>query len=115
MKDVDYFARFAGNPIPFTPAKAIPSERLYHCHFGILGLSSLILSFPYRLLNWMPHAIVVIASHNNDPEPVRSTVQKTINEFRRTHQDTWHEDQRQFTPDELKAFLDISTFPSYYA
>lgn len=95
-----------------------PSEDddyLQHLHFGILGLSGLILSVPYQLPNWMPRAILILAHHVNDPEPIRSTIQKTINEFRRTHQDTWHKDKHQFNPDDLHMVSDLLISPSYYA
>ena len=116
FEDVSHFAQFLKiSSISSDSRTIISPDDLRRIHFGVLGLSALILSVPYRLPQWIPEAMVLLADHVNDPEPIRSTIQKTINEFRRTHQDTWHEDQRQFTAEQLQIFSGLLTSPSYYA
>ena len=45
----------------------------------------------------MPDLVLdTIAPHSDDPVPISTTVRHCAAEFRRTHQDTWAEDQRQF-------------------
>jgi proteasome activator subunit 4 len=116
FEDVSHFAQFLKMSPPSSDVRTAQfSEYLQNVHFGVLGLSALILSVPYRLPPWIPEAMVLLAEHVNDPEPVRSTIQKTINEFRRTHQDTWHVDRHQFTDEQLQIFSGLLTSPSYYA
>jgi len=42
-------------------------------------------------------------------------VKKTLAEFRRTHQDTWHLDKLAFTDDQLSMLTDLLVSPGYYA
>ncbi|KAJ2387083.1 Proteasome activator BLM10, partial [Coemansia sp. RSA 2603] len=63
-------------------------------HAGVLGLSCLVLAFPYTIPDWMPEVLVLLANCMDDPNPIQGTVQRTFAEFRRTHMDTWHEDRK---------------------
>ncbi|KAF9110857.1 hypothetical protein BGX27_005774 [Mortierella sp. AM989] len=91
------------------------SDALIKRHGGVLGLSSLLGAFPYDVPKWMPEVMVFLAKFFSDPPPVSTTVKKAFGDFKRTHQDTWHEDQKQFSHEELEVLSDMLISPSYYA
>ncbi|KAJ2642127.1 Proteasome activator BLM10, partial [Coemansia sp. RSA 1694] len=84
-------------------------------HAGVLGLSCLVLAFPYTIPDWLPEVLVLLAGCIDDPNPIQSTVQRTFAEFRRTHMDTWHEDRKRFTSSQLELLTDMLVSPCYYA
>ncbi|ORX73645.1 hypothetical protein DL89DRAFT_289388 [Linderina pennispora] len=84
-------------------------------HAGVLGLSCLVLAFPYTIPEWLPNVLVTLAECIDDPNPIQSTVQHTFAEFRRTHMDTWHEDRKKFTSEQLELLTDMLVSPCYYA
>ena len=72
-------------------------QQLLRLHSGILGASALLAAFPYEVPDWMPSLIVeTVAQHTDDPVPISTTVRKCAADFKRTHQDTWSEDQHKF-------------------
>lgn len=100
------------------PKEALPegySEAVVKRHAGVLGLSCLLEAFPYDVPQWMPEAMVFLAKYFSDPPPISTTVKKTFGDFKRTHQDTWHEDQKHFDPEQLEVLSDMLISPSYYA
>jgi proteasome activator subunit 4 len=84
-------------------------------HGTVLILSALVLAFPYDIIDWMPNVLVAISRCASDPSPVGAEVSKTFSEFRRTHQDNWHEDKLKFTEDQLYDLSDLLVSSSYYA
>jgi hypothetical protein len=96
-------------------AKPEYNKILIKRHAGVLGLSSLVQAFPYDIPNWLPEVLCSIALCINNPSPIHSTVKKTYADFKRTHQDTWHEDIQKFTEDQLSILTDLLISPSYYA
>ncbi|KAI8606761.1 hypothetical protein EDD21DRAFT_297702 [Dissophora ornata] len=101
-----------------SPKETLPegySDALVTRHAGVLGLSSLLEAFPYDVPMWMPEVMVFLSKYFSDPPPVSTTVKKVFGDFKRTHQDTWHEDQKQFSQDELEVLSDMLISPSYYA
>ncbi|KAJ3050497.1 hypothetical protein HK097_008547 [Rhizophlyctis rosea] len=93
----------------------IPSEIIVKRHAAVLGLASLVQAFPYEVPSWMPETLVTLAGCVSDPTPIAPTVSKTFTDFRRTHQDNWHEDMQKFTEDQLGVLSDLLISPSYYA
>ncbi|ETS62890.1 hypothetical protein PaG_02652 [Moesziomyces aphidis] len=72
-------------------------QQLLALHSGILGASALLAAFPYEVPDWMPSLIVeTVAQHTDDAVPISTTVRKCAADFKRTHQDTWSEDQHKF-------------------
>ncbi|KAK3822755.1 MAG: hypothetical protein J3Q66DRAFT_424160 [Benniella sp.] len=100
---------------PMGPPPEGYSEALVKRHAGVLGLSSLLQAFPYDVPEWMPGVMVFLARYVSDPPPVSTTVKKVFGDFKRTHQDTWHEDQKRFSQEELEVLTDMLISPSYYA
>ncbi|KAI0274846.1 hypothetical protein BC834DRAFT_814888 [Gloeopeniophorella convolvens] len=83
-------------------------------HAAILGICALIDSYPYTVERWMPELLTnVLAEHTYDPIPISTTVQKCASNFKKTHQDTWHEDSKRFTEDQLVALSTLLTGSSY--
>jgi proteasome activator subunit 4 len=75
----------------------------------------MVMAFPYEVPDWMPNVLVRLSRCLSDPEPIASSVRKAFADFKRTHQDTWHEDSRKFTEDQLEQLMDLLVSPSYYA
>ncbi|RGB33631.1 hypothetical protein C1646_815894 [Rhizophagus diaphanus] len=120
----DQFTKLLGTKIPprkrtgQAPRAALPpgfQEAVLTRHAAVLGLSCLIDAFPYEVPKWMPEVLVKLAECISDPVPIQTTVKKTFADFRRTHQDSWHEDMKQFTEDQLSILSDMLISPSYYA
>ncbi|KAG1755021.1 uncharacterized protein EDB91DRAFT_1096855 [Suillus paluster] len=85
-------------------------------HAAIIGICALIDSFPYTIEKWMPGLLTtVMLEHAHDPIPISTTIHRCASNFRKTHQDTWHEDSRRFTDDQLAALSTLLTGSSYYA
>ncbi|KNC98256.1 uncharacterized protein SPPG_06655 [Spizellomyces punctatus DAOM BR117] len=84
-------------------------------HAAVLGLSALVQAFPYEVPKWMPDVLVLLARSVGDPAPVGVSVQKLFSDFRRTHQDNWHEDMLAFTEEQRGVLSDLLISPSYYA
>ncbi|KAF9014988.1 hypothetical protein BDQ17DRAFT_1418116 [Cyathus striatus] len=79
-------------------------------HAAILGICALVDSYPYTVEKWMPELLTsVLAEHTYDPVPISTTVRKCASNFKRTHQDTWHEDSKRFTDDQLAALSTLLT------
>ena len=45
--------------------------------------------------------------------PISTTVRKCAGTFRKTHQDTWHEDSKKFTEEQLAALSTLLSGSSY--
>jgi len=112
----DRFVRATESVIlPHRTATNYPAS-LRVLHSSLLGICALIDSFPYTIEKWMPELLTtVLAEHAYDPVPVSTTVQKCANNFKKTHQDTWHEDSKRFTEEQLSTLSTLLTGSSYYA
>ncbi|KDQ54765.1 hypothetical protein JAAARDRAFT_71570 [Jaapia argillacea MUCL 33604] len=83
-------------------------------HAAILGICALVDSYPYTVERWMPELLTnVLAEHTYDPIPISNTVRKCARNFKKTHQDTWHEDSKRFDEDQLAALSTLLTGSSY--
>ncbi|ESK98482.1 membrane protein [Moniliophthora roreri MCA 2997] len=85
-------------------------------HAAILGICALVESYPYTVEKWMPDLLTnVLAEYTYDPIPISTTVRKCARNFKKTHQDTWHEDSKRFDDSQLAALSTLLTGSSYYA
>jgi len=90
------FAALAATPLPRRGAPGFDAA-LERVHAGVLGAAALVAAFPYEVPDWMPPLVLdTLAPHSESPAPVCHTVRQCAAEFRRTHQDTWAEDQGRF-------------------
>ncbi|KAJ3008563.1 UNVERIFIED_CONTAM: hypothetical protein HDU68_003042 [Siphonaria sp. JEL0065] len=85
-------------------------------HAAVIGLSSLVLAFPYEVPSWMPGVLITLSTCISDQAPVAAAVSRTFADFRRTHQDSWKEEgMKAFTEDQLSILSDLLISSSYYA
>ncbi|KAH7730239.1 Protein C14C10.5 [Aphelenchoides avenae] len=83
-------------------------------HAGVLSLAAIILAFPYTVPPFLPDVLMSLCRHATEPQPVYGTVKKALNEFKRTHQDCWHEHKLEFNEDQLRVLTDLLISPNYY-
>ncbi|CCG83319.1 Putative uncharacterized protein [Taphrina deformans PYCC 5710] len=84
-----------------TDASAISTNIIYR-HAAVLGLSSLVLAFPYDTPpKWLPPVLARLARCSDNPHPIAASVKRVLASFKKTHNDTWSTDQKVFTQDEL--------------
>ncbi|PCH33392.1 ARM repeat-containing protein [Wolfiporia cocos MD-104 SS10] len=112
----DRFVRLLRNSsLPDRQSPAYNSA-LRQRHAAILGICALVDSYPYTVERWLPELLTgVLAEHTYDPIPISTTVRKCASDFKKTHQDTWHEDSKRFTDAQLAALSTLLTGSSYYA
>ncbi|CAM6088632.1 unnamed protein product [Calypogeia fissa] len=84
-------------------------------HGQVLGLAACVLSVPYDMPSWLPDMVTLLGRFIGEPTPIRSTVKKTIAEFRRTHSDTWAYQKSSFSEEQLEVLSDLATSASYFA
>ncbi|XP_006454756.1 hypothetical protein AGABI2DRAFT_215246, partial [Agaricus bisporus var. bisporus H97] len=83
-------------------------------HAAILGICALVESYPYTVEKWLPELLTgVLAEHTYDPIPISTTVRNCASNFKRTHQDTWHEDCKRFNEDQLASLSTLLSGSSY--
>jgi len=113
----DFEEQLESSKLPKGKAKAssLPSDLIIRRHAAILGLSALVEAFPYEVPNWVPEVLVLLAGCIANTAPISAAVSKTFANFRRTHQDTWHQDMLAYTEDQLYVLSDLLVSPSYYA
>jgi proteasome activator subunit 4 len=83
-------------------------------HGIVLGLAACVLSMPYDMPSWLPEMVTQLAKFSKEPAPMRTTVTKTIAEFRRTHFDTWSFQKAAFTEEQLEVLTDLTNSASYF-
>ncbi|GIY87913.1 proteasome activator complex subunit 4 [Caerostris extrusa] len=91
------------------------AEDLRERHAGILGLCSCVHAYPYDVPEFLPDILVLLGDHLHDPQPISTTIKKTLSSFRRTHHDNWRDHKLKFTDDQLAVITDLLVSPSYYA
>lgn len=89
------------------------SIRIRHC--GVLGLSAFILSNPYSVPEYVPPIFEIMYDHLHDPQPIPSTIRKTIADFKRTHHDGWEKFQLTFNESQLAVLSELTVPPAYYS
>ncbi|RHY86893.1 hypothetical protein DYB35_009937 [Aphanomyces astaci] len=87
---------------------------------GCYGMGALVLAYPYSVPAFVPAVVEELSLHlhvtgkgrlSNVPEMVKAV----LLEFKRTHQDSWHQDKLAFTPSQLDAIQDSLISPHYYS
>uniref|UniRef100_A0A8R1I4D5 DUF3437 domain-containing protein n=1 Tax=Caenorhabditis japonica TaxID=281687 RepID=A0A8R1I4D5_CAEJA len=90
-------------------------DDLIQAHGGVLGLSAIILAFPYSVPEFLPGVLMTICRFATDKNAaIREAVKRTLSEFKRTHQDSWREHEQQFNEDQLMVLRDLLISPNYY-
>lgn len=79
----------------------------------VMMTACMILAFPYDVPEYIPVLLVNLARHASVAS-LKDTVMRTIQEFKRTHQDRWEEFKTKFTREELEDLQGASAM-SYYS
>jgi len=91
------------------------TEDIVSKHSGVLGLCAFVNAFPYDVPEFVPDILMVLSDHLHDPQPIPMTIKKTLQDFKRTHQDNWQDHKQKFSDDQLAVLTDLLVSPSYYA
>jgi proteasome activator subunit 4 len=91
------------------------TEDIVTKHSGVLGLCAFVNAFPYDVPDFVPDILMVLSDHLHDPQPIPMTIKKTLQDFKRTHQDNWQDHKQKFSDDQLAVLTDLLVSPSYYA
>ncbi|PNF36512.1 hypothetical protein B7P43_G15901 [Cryptotermes secundus] len=94
---------------------AVDLQSLRLRHSGILGLCAFINAYPYDVPEFVPDVFLHLGDHLNDPQPIPSTIRKTLGDFKRTHHDNWEQHSLKFTEQQLGVLRDLTIPPTYYA
>lgn len=91
----------ANNPLPRRKAPGAQtgeqSKLVIGRHAAVLGLGALVEAFPYTSPPplWIPGILATLASKAaGDPGMVGKSAKSIVSDFRKTRQDTWHNDER---------------------
>ncbi|XP_058802846.1 proteasome activator complex subunit 4A-like [Phymastichus coffea] len=94
------------------------TNAIYLRHAGVLGMCAFIQAHPYDVPEIIPPIFEHLSNHLTDPEPIPTTIRKTLNDFKRTHCDGWTGLQglaESLTPEQFALLQDLTVPPSYYA
>lgn len=84
-------------------------------HAGVLGLCAVVKACPYAVPAHLPRVLMELCRHAQcTVGAVGASVKKCLAEFKRTHQDSWHEHKERFSDDQLCALTDLLVSPNYY-
>lgn len=84
-------------------------------HSGILCLCACVDAHPYTVPDYLPEVLTFLSDHLTDPQPISTTIKKTMSNFKRTHHDNWQSDKKKFTEDQLCVLSNQLVGPNYYA
>jgi proteasome activator subunit 4 len=80
---------------------SLASEKPDPIYLTTIKMSAcMILLFPYDLPKYLPTLITSFIRHSANPV-MKDTIMKTIQDFKRTHQDRWGEFQLDFSREQL--------------
>ena len=127
-------SQFQSTLAQHTSRKTSPSTRqqLTVRHGAMLGLCAFVTAFPHTVPDFVPALLVYLGDllHAKQPIPgttpqlvvggfkmcnVSATIKKSLQSFKRTHQDNWSEHKEAFTEDQLIDLTNLLVSPSYYA
>ncbi|KAK9792661.1 hypothetical protein WJX73_001340 [Symbiochloris irregularis] len=85
-------------------------------HAAVLALKAFVLSTPYDVPAWLPPVLVALMRASSQPAPVSATLRKTLQEFRRTHEEgSLQQVRTALGEDQWDALRDIASPASYFA
>lgn len=77
-------------------------SELHQRHGCILGLKAFVISHPYDIPPWMAEVLVAMIPAAHDRNPIKTTLTKTLGDFRTTHKNE--------SPQELRNAFDAETW-----
>ncbi|KAG9509020.1 Proteasome activator complex subunit 4, partial [Fragariocoptes setiger] len=116
---INEFRRRANSPIvrrkQSNGSSTLEPQSIVIRHSGVLGLCACVDAYPYTVPDYLPDILTVLSDHLSDPQPISTTIKKTMGNFKRTHYDNWQSDKAKFSEDQLGILADILVSPTYYA
>jgi len=91
------------------------SKNMVLRHSGVLGLCAFVNAYPYDIPEFIPDILMFLSGYIHEVQPISTTIKKTLQDFKRTHQDNWQDHKLKFSEDQLTVLTDILVSPSYYA
>ncbi|XP_014213300.1 proteasome activator complex subunit 4-like [Copidosoma floridanum] len=94
------------------------SETIRLRHVGVLGMCAFIQAHPYDIPQEIPPIFEHLSAHLNEPDPILTTIRKTLSDFKRTHCDTTAGLQglaEKLTPEQFEILQDLNVPPSYFS
>ena len=84
-------------------------------HACVLGLKAFVMSHPYDIPSWMPEVLVAMIPAAHDKHPIKTTVTKTLGDFRTTHENESHESLRlAFDEETWESMQAVGSQASYF-
>jgi len=83
-------------------------------HAAALSLSGLMMLAPYDVPAWLPDVVERLAKFSNEPQPIKRTVTKAFQDFKRTHQDNWSANKLRFTEEQQEIIANTQEPPPGY-
>lgn len=77
-------------------------------------ISCVILTSPYDLPSYLPALLASFIRHSNYYDSSKQLIMKTMQLFKRTHQDRWEEFKKLFTSEQLEDLQGVGA-AHYYA
>jgi len=84
-------------------------------HAKVLAVAAAVMSSPTAVPEWMAAAVEALCVLGGEEAVVRSTITRTVGEFRKSHQDTWEEIRATWSEDQLRLVQECSGTQSYYS
>lgn len=70
------------------------STDLHKRHSCVLGLKAFVIAHPYDIPPWMAEVLTAMIPAAHDKDPIKTTVTKTLGDFKTTHENESHEELR---------------------
>ena len=84
-------------------------------HASVLGLKAFVLSHPYDIPPWMAEVLITMIQAAHDKDPIKTTVTKTLGDFRTTHENESHEELRNaFDAETWESIQAVGSQASYF-
>jgi len=91
------------------------NQQVQERHGAVLGLCSFVTAFPHTVPTFLPSLLVYLGHLLHDKQPIPATIKKSLQSFKRTHQDNWDVHKAAFSEDQLTDLTNLLVSPSYYA
>ena len=90
---------------------------MQHPHGAVLGLCSFLAAAPHSVPATAPPLLLYLGRqlHSRRHPASAPTIRAAVQEWRRTHADSWEQHKLAFTEDQLVELTDLLVSPSYYA
>ncbi|XP_054011040.1 proteasome activator complex subunit 4B-like isoform X2 [Hylaeus anthracinus] len=99
-------------------AKNLKIDAIRIRHAAVLGMCAFIQAHPYNIPTYVPSIFEHLSPHMNDPQPIPTTIRKTLDDFKRTHYNGWkgiNGYAQHFTEEQLAVLQDLTMPPFHYA